>query len=41
MGVYQGLRPAHLQAYLDEFVLRSSLSESPVVWYHAIMLPCY
>jgi hypothetical protein len=22
MGVYHGLRPGHLQAYLDEFVFR-------------------
>jgi transposase-like protein len=29
MGVYHGLRPAHLQAYLDEFVFRFNRRRTP------------
>ena len=29
MGVYHGLRPAHLQAYLDEFVFRFNRRRDP------------
>ena len=29
LGVYHGLRPAHLQAYLDEFVFRFDRRRTP------------
>ena len=29
LGVYHGLRPEHLQAYLDEFVFRSNRRRTP------------
>ena len=29
MGVYHGLRPEHLQAYLDEFVFRFNRRRNP------------
>ena len=29
MGVYHGLRPEHLQTYLDEFVFRFNRRRSP------------
>ena len=29
MGVYHGLRPKHLQAYLDEFVFRFNRRRTP------------
>ena len=29
LGVYHGLRPAHLQAYLDEFVFRFNRRRTP------------
>jgi hypothetical protein len=31
MGVYHGLRPEHLQAYLDEFVFRFNRRRTPHV----------
>jgi hypothetical protein len=37
MGVYHGLRPAHLQAYLDEFVFRFNRRRNPAAAFDRLL----
>ena len=37
MGVYHGLRPGHLQAYLDEFVFRSNRRRRPAAAFERLL----
>ena len=37
MGVYHGLRPKHLQAYLDEFVFRFNRRHTPHVAFDRLL----
>src|SRR3954469_21716200 len=37
LGVYHGLRPAHLQAYLDEFVFRFNRRHNPVAAFDRLL----
>ena len=37
LGVYHGLRPAHLQAYLDEFVFRFNRRRDPAAAFDRLL----
>ena len=37
LGVYHGLRPAHLQAYLDEFVFRFNRRRNPAAAFDRLL----
>ena len=37
LGVYHGLRPKHLQAYLDEFVFRFNRRHNPVAAFDRLL----
>ena len=37
LGVYHGLRPAHLQAYLDEYVFRFNRRRNPAAAFDRLL----